>query len=75
VNNFEKYFEKMLKILVISTTKIILPVTTGQLFQHGLIYFIHTNAMNPFSKLSNGEKVMNSRYKHFILFAKNCAAP
>jgi len=45
------------------------------IFQHRLIDFIHTNAMNPFSKLSNGEKVMKSRYKLFILFAKNCASP
>jgi len=74
VNNFEKYFEKMLKIFVISTTKIILPRATGQFFQHRLIDFIHTNATNPFSNLTNGEKVMNSRYKLFILFANNCAS-
>jgi len=30
-------------------------------FPHRLIHFIHTNAMNPFSKLTNGEKVMKSR--------------
>jgi len=75
VNNFEKYFEKMLKIFVISTTKIILPGATGQFFQHILIDCIHNNAMNSFLKLTNGEKVMNSRYKLFIVFAKNCASP
>ena len=65
----------MLKIFVISTTKIILSRATGQFSQHRLIDFIHTNATNPFSKLTNGEKVMNSRYKFFMLFAKNCALP
>jgi len=30
--------------------------------------------MKPFSKLTNGEKVMKSRYKLFIVFAKNCAS-
>jgi len=72
LNNFQgeqhwKTIWKILKTFVISPTKIILPVTTGYIFQHTLIYFIHTNAMNPFSKLTNGEKVMNSRYKLFIL--------
>ena len=71
MNNFEKYFEKMLKIFVISTTKIILPGATGQFFQHRLVDFIHTNAMNPLSKLTNGEKVIKNRYKLFIVFAKN----
>jgi len=67
VSNIEKQFELILKTFVISPTKIILPVATGYIFQHTLIYFIHTNAMNPFSKLTNGEKVTNSRYKLFIL--------
>jgi len=44
-----------------------------KIFQHRLIYFIH--AMKPFSKLTNGEKVMKSHYKLLIIFAKNCASP
>jgi len=47
----------------------------GKIFQHRLIYFIHTNTMNPFSKLTIGEKAMKNRYKFFILFAKNSASP
>jgi len=42
------------------------PAQNGRIFQQRLIYFIHTNAMNPFSKLTNGEKVMKNRYKCFI---------
>ena len=57
----------MLKTFIISTIKVILPVANGKFFQHRLIYFIHTNAMNSFSKLTNGEKVMHSRYKLLIL--------
>jgi len=60
---------------VISPTKIILPGVTGYIFQHTLIYFIHTNAMNPFPMLTNGEKAMKYRYKLFIDFSKNCASP
>jgi len=44
-------------------------------FQHRLIHFIHSNAMNPFSKLTNGENVIKNRCKLLILFAKNCASP
>jgi len=40
-----------------------------------LIDFVHTNAMNPFSKLTNGEKAMKNRYKLFIVFSKNRASP
>ena len=75
MSNFKKQFEKIIKTFVISPTKIILPFITGYIFQHNLVYFIHSNAMNPFSKLTNGEKVMNSRYKLFILFARNRASP
>jgi len=46
----------MYKTFVNSPTNKSVPVATGQIFQHRLIYFIHTNAMNPFSKLTNGEK-------------------
>jgi len=46
-------------------------VDTRKIFQHRLIYFIHTNLMNTFSKLTNGEKVMKNRYKLFVLFGKN----
>ena len=51
------------------------PAQNGKIFQHRLIYFIHTNTMNPFSKLTNGEKAMKNRYKFFMLFAKNTASP
>jgi len=51
------------------------PDQNGKIFQHKLIYCIHTNAMNPFSKLTNGEKVMHSRYNLLILFVKSCASP
>ena len=47
----------------------------GKIFQHRLIDFIHRKAKNPFSKLTNGEKVMKSCYKPFIVFAKNRASP
>ena len=68
LNNFQgeqlwKTIWKILKTFVISPTKIILPGVTGYIFQHTLISFNHTNAMNPFSKLTNGEKVRHSRYK------------
>jgi len=66
---------KTLKTFVISPTKIILPGVTGYIFQHTLIYFIHSNAMNPFPMLTNGEKAMKYRYKLFIDFSKNCASP
>ena len=62
----------MLKTFIISTIKVILPVANGKFFQHRLIYFIHTNAMNSFSKLKNGEKVMHSRYKLLILLRQIC---
>ena len=51
------------------------PGQNGKVFQHRPIDFIHSNAMNPFSKLIYGEKVMHSRYKLLILFAKSCASP
>jgi len=47
------------------------PAQKGKIFQHRLIYFTHTNAMDPFSKLTIGETVMKSRYKLLILFARN----
>jgi len=45
------------------------PAQKGKIFQHRLIDFIHVNAMNPFSKLTIGEKVINSRYK-LLLFLR-----
>ena len=51
------------------------PAQNGKIFQHRLIDFIHTNAMNPFSKLTIGEEVLKNRYKLLIHFAKNCASP
>jgi len=51
------------------------PGENGKIFQHSLIDFIHTNAMNLFSKLTNGKKAMKNRYKLFLVFAKNRASP
>jgi len=51
------------------------PAQNGKIFQQRLIDFIHTNAMNPFSKLTNGEKAMKNRYRLFIVFSKNRASP
>jgi len=39
------------------------PAKNGKIFQYRPIDFIHSNAMNPFSKLANGEKAMKYRYK------------
>jgi len=50
------------------------PAQNGKIFQHRLIDFIHTNAMNPFPKLTNEEKATKNRYKLFIDFAKNRAS-
>jgi len=50
------------------------PAQNGKVFQHRPIHFIHSNAMNPFSKLTNGEKAMKYRYKLFMDFSKNCAS-
>jgi len=65
----------MLKTFVISPRKIILPVAIGYIFQHRLLDFIHTTAVKPFSKLTNGEKVMKRRYELLMLFARNRASP
>jgi len=85
VENRRKSHEKSLQTFYAFCKKSFVAMTTFQrhihsirlrterFFQHRLIYFIHTNAMNPFSKLTIGETVMNSRYKLF-LFAKNCAS-
>jgi len=78
-NNFQgeqlwKTIWKILKTFVVSPTKIILPDVTGYIFQHTLINCIHSNAMNPFWTLKTREKVMISRYKLFILFARNFAS-
>jgi len=35
------------------------PAQNGKIFQHRLIYFIRTNAMNSFSKLTNGKSYEN----------------
>jgi len=50
------------------------PAQNGKIFQHRLIHFIHSNAMNPFLKLTNEEKVMKNRYKLLILCEKLCVA-
>jgi len=56
-----------------TASDLIHPAQNKKIFQHKPIYFIHTNAMNPFSKLTNGEKAMKYRHKVFIDFSKNCA--
>jgi len=51
------------------------PAQNRKIFQHRPIYFIHSNAMNPFSKLTNGEKAMKYCYKLFVNFLKNFVSP
>jgi len=57
-----------------SVSDLIHPAQNKKIFQHIPIDFIHTNAMNPFSKLTNGEKAMKYRYKLYRFFKKLCVA-
>jgi len=69
-------FRKIVRLFAnFSASYLFHPAQNGKVFQHRPIYFIHTNAVNPFSKLSNGEKIVKDRYKLLILLARNRASP
>ena len=76
VTNFLYFLREILRRHAnISASYLFHPAQNGKVFQHRPIHFIHSNAMNPFPKLTNGEKVMKYRYKLFIDFSKNCSSP